>query len=383
MTAPSSLDEWRNTPERGTIRALMNAVPAMLGYWNLSLHNVFANAAYLDFFGYTPEQMRGRHIREVLGEQLFERNYPYMRLALDGHQQLFDREIVDPNGVTRYTQASYVPDIEDGVVQGFFVLVTEITDRRVAEIALAEEKERIDAILNNISDGVVSVAPDLLVTRMNASAARMTGYLGQIGPVQQVIQLVGGDHPGIGELCAQVVATGEPVSITDTDSLVRPRGSLMPVDWLVAKVPPVGGQPPQLVVTLRDVTGSRTAMQQTRYQAEHDLLTGLPNRSFLLALDATGSVGDGVLLFLDVDGFKAVNDTCGHGAGDVVLREVAARLSSQIRSEDDLVRVGGDEFVVVLRQCDLVHAQAVGQATPMVLTRPTAENSQLVVHVGG
>ena len=369
MTAPNSLDEWRNAQERETIRALMNAVPALLGYWDLGLRNVLANAAYLDFFGYTPEQMRGRHIREVLGEELFERNYPYMQLALAGKQQLFDREIVDPNGVTRYTQASYVPDIEGGEVQGFFVLVTEITDRRVAEIALAEEKERIDAILNTISDGVVSVAPDLMVTRMNASAAAMTGYPGQIGHVQDVVRLVGGDHLGIAELCEQVVVTGEPVSITDTDHLVGLDGSLMPVDYRITSIPSVSGQSPQLVVALRDVTGTRTVMEQTRYQAEHDQLTGLPNRSYLLALDTSRGVGDGAVLFLDVDSFKVVNDTCGHIVGDAVLCEVAARLASQVRSEDDLVRVGGDEFVVVLGNCDLVHAQAVGQALVSIISR--------------
>src|SRR4029079_1612203 len=90
------------------------------------------------------EEMHGIHIREVLGEELFEKNVRFMEGALAGEAQLFDREIRTPSGEVRYTQASYIPDVaEDGEVRGFFVLVTDITERRRIEEELARSHARL------------------------------------------------------------------------------------------------------------------------------------------------------------------------------------------------------------------------------------------------
>lgn len=119
------------------IRAILDNLPAMIGYWDVDLRNRMGNQAYVEWFGFTPQEMYGRHIREILGERLFELNQPYMTAALRGEAQLFDRTIVDTQGATRHTQASYIPDSADGIVRGFFVLVTDITARKNAEEALA------------------------------------------------------------------------------------------------------------------------------------------------------------------------------------------------------------------------------------------------------
>lgn len=114
----------------------------MVGYWDADLLNRAANKAYVEFFGLTPRQMRGMHIRDVLGPELYELNRPYMGRALAGDAQLFDRTIVDAAGVTHHTQASYIPDVIDGEVRGFSVLVTDITARRRAEEARAVAEAR-------------------------------------------------------------------------------------------------------------------------------------------------------------------------------------------------------------------------------------------------
>lgn len=126
-----------------SLRAILNALPAMVGYWDDRLRNRMANDAYVEFFGRTPEEMLGMHIREVLGPDLYERNLPHIERALAGEQQLFDREIPIPSGETRYTQASYVPDVIDGEVRGFFVLVTDITERRRAEAENERSRARL------------------------------------------------------------------------------------------------------------------------------------------------------------------------------------------------------------------------------------------------
>ncbi|HEX2892806.1 MAG TPA: PAS domain-containing protein [Marmoricola sp.] len=118
--------------------ALFDQLPAMIAYWDRDLRNVVANQAYIEWFGFTPEQMRGVHIREVLGEEVYAKNRPHILAALEGQEQLFDRTLVDTFGRTRHTQASYVPDIVGGKVRGFFVLVTDVTPRVEAQQAMDE-----------------------------------------------------------------------------------------------------------------------------------------------------------------------------------------------------------------------------------------------------
>jgi PAS domain S-box-containing protein len=120
------------------LRTLFDNLPALSAYWDRDLRNVIANRAYIQWFGRSPAQMLGMHIRDVLGPALYAKNLPYIEGALAGREQRFDRTIVDTTGAARHTQASYVPDLVDGTVAGFFVLVTDVTPRVEAEQALAE-----------------------------------------------------------------------------------------------------------------------------------------------------------------------------------------------------------------------------------------------------
>ncbi len=127
-----------------TIDVILNALPAMVGYWDRDLRNVIANDAYVEFFGLAPEEIRGRHLSEVLGRELYALNRPYVERALAGEPQLFDREIIAPSGERHYTQASYTPDVaDDGEVRGVVVLVTDISARRGAEEARAAAEARL------------------------------------------------------------------------------------------------------------------------------------------------------------------------------------------------------------------------------------------------
>ncbi|MGN6556885.1 MAG: PAS domain-containing protein, partial [Solirubrobacterales bacterium] len=144
MGSSADKDRDRLADSSESIEAILNSLPAMIGYWDRDLRNRMANAAYVEFFGKSPEEMRGIHISEVLGQELYKKNLKYMEGALAGRPQLFDREIEIPSGEIRYTQASYIPDVgDDGTVRGFFALVTDITERRRIE----EELERSPARL--------------------------------------------------------------------------------------------------------------------------------------------------------------------------------------------------------------------------------------------
>ena len=120
------------------IRIVVDSSPAMLAYWDRDQRCVFANSAYLRWFGRTPESMIGTTLRELLGPKLYALNLPHIEAALRGERQEFERELPDPaGGPPRHSLGTYVPHVEDGEVRGFAVHVTEITQLRNA---LAEVK---------------------------------------------------------------------------------------------------------------------------------------------------------------------------------------------------------------------------------------------------
>lgn len=123
------------------VQRLLDQLPALIAYWDKDLCNEVANAAYVEYFGRSPEQMRGMHISEVLGPQVYRSNEPYLRSALQGEEQHFHRTLVDTTGRVHHTQASYIPDIVDDRVQGIFVLVTDVTPRVDAQRELDEAQE--------------------------------------------------------------------------------------------------------------------------------------------------------------------------------------------------------------------------------------------------
>ena len=114
----------------------------------------------------------------MLGEDLYELNRPYIERALAGEPQLFDRTIIDPGGQSRHTQASYIPDVKDGEVRGFTVLVTDITARRVAERAHEAAETRFRGLLESAPDAMVIVNADRdgEIVLVNAQAERLFGY---------------------------------------------------------------------------------------------------------------------------------------------------------------------------------------------------------------
>jgi PAS domain S-box-containing protein len=127
-----------------------NHVSAMLAYWDKNQICRFANQAYVEWFGRTPEEMVGKiTMKELLGT-LYEKNLPYIQGVLKGEPQIFEREIPIPSGVTKHSQANYYPDKVNGTVEGFFVLVTDITTQKQIEHALQENGKRRQQILDSI-----------------------------------------------------------------------------------------------------------------------------------------------------------------------------------------------------------------------------------------
>ncbi len=136
-----------------TALRVVNHISAMVAYWDRDQRCVFSNEAYLEWFGKTPEQMTGMTMRELLGP-LYEKNLPYILGALQGEKQVFERRIPLPQGGARDTIATYTPDIVDGEVLGFSVLVADVTLLREREAALEQalrEKEEMLAQVRELT----------------------------------------------------------------------------------------------------------------------------------------------------------------------------------------------------------------------------------------
>ena len=137
------------------LSAILDNMPSMIGYWDRNLHNRFGNSAYHDWFGMDPDRMSGKHIREVIGEERFRLNLPYIEGALRGEPQVFERAIPMPDGTgVRHSLAQYVPDVFDGEVRGFYAFIHDITPIKEAETALRESNARYDELAARIPVGV-------------------------------------------------------------------------------------------------------------------------------------------------------------------------------------------------------------------------------------
>lgn len=203
-------------------------------------------------------------------------------------------------------------------------------------------KERVQSdqiILNSIGDAVLSTDLSGNITYLNRAAEKMTGW-----PCEEAA----------GRPLAEVFRERQPSNLV----LIRRDGGEIPIEFSVSPIHDPGGQVSGSVTVVRDVTAARAMALQIAHSAQHDGLTGLPNRILLndrisqaIALAPRHSKKLAVL-FLDLDGFKHINDSLGHQIGDKLLQSIAKRLVACLRVSDTISRQGGDEFVVLLSELD-------------------------------
>ncbi len=243
----------------------------------------------------------------------------------------------------------------------------DMTELKILAEALHEEKERLHITLDAIGEGVISTDSHLRITFMNPVAEQMCGWPLELAigmPVAGVVRLTNGkDGPEIENL------TQYPRQWPADYALVLHSrdGRYFDVQQSVSPLKTLDGETMGAVMVLQDVTASRELMKKLSYSASHDALTGLPNRTrFEKQLKAAIAAGgepssSHSLVFLDLDRFKAVNDTAGHAAGDALLRDIAQLMRHQLRNSDCLARLGGDEFGLILFDCRLEQAKSLMQ----------------------
>lgn len=239
---------------------------------------------------------------------------------------------------------------------------------------------------DSAAEAILILDRDGRVLRVNPAFERLTGWTRDevVGRTpESFLQARRADDP----LREAGAPGGRPVIRHGEVSCLRRDGSAFPAWQHVASVVDGAGQAAHQVVTFSDISALRQTDHRLRQWAYHDALTGLGNRYYLEQclqerLDEFRTSGQGFgLLFVDLDGFKAVNDEMGHAAGDAVLVDLARRLQESLRSTDVAIRLGGDEFVVLVRQAREADVCALADKLLALFSAPVRLTSGRLAHL--
>jgi len=233
-----------------------------------------------------------------------------------------------------------------------------IIRRKAVEERSDQEQARAQIALNSISDAVICTDIDGHIDYLNAAAETLTGWLKDdaIGlPASDVFKLINGKtRRKISDTVDRVLRQNEVAALPEDTILVRKNGSEAAIEDSISPIHDWSGRLTGAVIVFHDVSIAQALTVKMAHMAHHDFLTNLPNRILLNdRIDQAITLARRkrtqlALLFVDLDNFKQINDSCGHAAGDLLLKSVAQRLSDSVRGSDTVSRQGGDEFVVLL-----------------------------------
>jgi PAS domain S-box/diguanylate cyclase (GGDEF) domain len=248
---------------------------------------------------------------------------------------------------------------KQGDVERLLGINIDMTEVKQLNEALYQEKERLHITLDSIGEAVVCTDIDMNITFMNPVTEKMSGWMQAEAlnkPLLSVLRICYSDS---GPLVSTLL-NGE-IASTDIDQemvLYSRYGGSYDIHYRITPLSTLEGKKMGYVLVIQDVTESRKMLRQLSYSASHDALTHLANRASFenhlqrLLNTVYSEHQHHALVFIDLDRFKAVNDTAGHAAGDALLREIAALMLSLVRKGDILARLGGDEFGLLLPDCD-------------------------------
>lgn len=324
------------------------------------------NAEFCRLLGYERDALLGRSALDLIHPD----DHELVRRIADGlrrgalHSSRSRRHYLRADGSVVYAVAgvSAIRDAE-GAFQGVLKQVQDVTPWVRAETELGEVAQRQRVVVDSLHDGVLVQDARGRVRVSNPSAREILGMsqhaLHTHDGTGSILRVVGDDGlplPDFEPPARDTLRTGRP-HMGVVLRIERPDGQRR---WVRVNTQPLFRQglarPYAVVTSIADVTGLKERERELAHHALHDALTDLPNRRFFLeylshvlaARERERSALDAVL-FIDLDGFKRINDRYGHGAGDEVLVQVAQRLAASVRPQDVVARLAGDEFAALLR----------------------------------
>ena len=351
----------------GALRAVLVAMrePALLHGDRIEA----ANDAFCALVGLAAPEVLGKKLADLVSREYAELAALAVERALSGADgpTLTEVELADPHGqVTRLELTGSALETA-GRRLALFTAEEMLLHREAAGVA---PPARSQLALDSLGEGLLTTDLHGLVDYINPSAETITATRREDATGKSFAALFGfvdeHDRRPLPDPVQQCLATGSRVNLGRRSILIaRATGTELGVEATASPIRGTGGALEGVAVMLHDVSELRGLTQQMTYQASHDALTGLVNRrEFERRLGEALEVARGgrqghVMCYLDLDRFKAVNDTSGHLAGDNMLREVAALIREAVRDSDTVARLGGDEFGVLLVGCPLDKARQI------------------------
>jgi diguanylate cyclase (GGDEF)-like protein/PAS domain S-box-containing protein len=355
-------------PFRGELQALLDASPDAVLVVDRTGGITALNQRLATLFGTTASQLLGKPVEVLLPERLRE--------AHTGAREAYSRSptvrrmsartglmALRADGTEFPVEIALTPIV--GSAGGLVMAVVQDISSRARVEALAGS-ERAAAALEALADPVLTTDAAGRVDFLNRSAEALTGWTREAArgrPLAEILPLVdeSGDRPMEIPL-GEYLRGGRPGRPCEGFLVPGSGRAKRALELSTRPIHDRGGAIAGATVVARDVTHARLIARQLSHQATHDALTGLVNRSEFERRLARAFASAGAeqtehtLCFLDLDGFKRVNDACGHLAGDDLLRQLSALMRDRLRARDTLGRLGGDEFGILLEHCRLPRA---------------------------
>jgi diguanylate cyclase (GGDEF)-like protein/PAS domain S-box-containing protein len=352
------------------LRLVTDALPVVISYIDNEQRYQYNNAAYEKRFCISRESTINKHIADVIGQSAYEKTKQHIETALTGQEINFEYTDKNQDGEHSIYDVLYVPHIDsNNKIVGLYILSDDITFRKQSEQKLFEEKERAQVTLNSIGDAVITTCADGIIDFMNPTAEKMTGWVfseakGQA--LQHVFKIYNETTlKPVSNPVQQCLEQGRTIGLANHTLLKSRDGKEFSIQDSAAPIRDRNGEIIGVVLVFNDVTESRRMAREITYHARHDALTGLVNRRELehrlnRVLETVISEDNShAFCYLDLDQFKVINDTCGHMAGDELLRQLGSLLLDIIRKRDTVARLGGDEFAVLMEHCTIEKAEKI------------------------
>jgi diguanylate cyclase (GGDEF)-like protein/PAS domain S-box-containing protein len=330
----------------------------------------YVTPSFEDLTGFTVAELFERNFLNDVHPDDEARMLPLWRAVFEGESYTgAEFRIINRDGREKWCWSAGSPVRDaDGEQIGVQIRDADITARKRAELRLRASEERSRLIIDTTEDAFLALDAEALAMEWNRAASEMFGFERDEVIGRDIVTLVLAEesHEAMAALLDRAVAAGPDADHPPAELVGRRRsGEEFPIE--VALWPLQAGEELTFNAFIRDITERKLREERVTFLAYHDQLTGLPNRTMFehhLDLVLARAAHDGTaaaLLYLDVDKFKHVNDTFGHDAGDELLKEVARRLRAAARASDLVVRLGGDEFLIVLGDVPAESAAAVAE----------------------
>ena len=370
-------------------RTLAEAMPQIVWITGPDGENIYFNQRWMDYTGLTLEESLGSGWNKPFHPEDKQKAWDaWQRATATNDVYSIECRLRRADGVYRWWLIRGVPLQDDaGKILKWFGTCTDIHDLKIVEEALFVEKETAQVRFNSIGDAVMCTDMSGKINFLNSVAEKITGWTFEQAAGHAVSEVLRIKCATSGEITSNLI--GEAVGHAKTVQLpsncifTRHDDIEIPVEGSIAPIRGRENQPSGAIIVVRDVSAARAMSQQMVHLAEHDSLTSLPNRLLLndrvrqaIAL-APRHKKHIALLFLDLDGFKHINDSLGHSIGDKLLQSLAKRLVDCVRASDTVSRQGGDEFVVLLSEVE--HAEDAAITARRIL-KAVAEPQSIDLH---